>query len=241
VTQQRTDIRVVVLGARGRVGSQICQAVQEAPDLRLVENLDDAEVAVDFTTPDAVMGNLQGCIDRGVHVVVGTSGFDESRLDQVRCWLAHRPGLGVVIAPNFAVGAVLMTEFAERAARYFDSAEIVEMHHPDKLDAPSGTATHTAEMIAAGRAAAGRGAMPDATQDRNGTARGSEVYGVRIHAVRARGLLAHQQVLFGSTGETLTLRHDSLDRSSFIPGVLLAVRAVPDRPGLTVGLGPLLS
>ncbi|BCJ48044.1 4-hydroxy-tetrahydrodipicolinate reductase [Actinoplanes ianthinogenes] len=241
MTQQRTGIRVVVLGARGRVGSQICQAIHAAADLHLVEDLGDAEVAVDFTTPDAVMGNLQRCIDRGVHVVVGTSGFDEARLDQVRSWLADRSGLGVVVAPNFAVGAVLMTEFAERAARYFDSAEIVEMHHPNKLDAPSGTATHTAEMIAAGRAAAGRGAMPDATQDKTGPARGSEVYGVRIHAVRARGLLAHQQVLFGSAGETLTLRHDSLDRSSFIPGVLLAVRAVPDRPGLTVGLGPLLS
>jgi 4-hydroxy-tetrahydrodipicolinate reductase len=192
VTQRRTEIRVVVLGVRGRVGSRVCQAIEQAADLHLVEDLDDAEVAVDFTTPDAVMGNLQRCIDRGVHVVVGTSGFDEARLDRVRSWLAHRPGLGVVIAPNFAVGAVLMTEFAERAARYFDSAEIVEMHHPNKLDAPSGTATHTAEMIAAGRAAAGRGAMPDATQDNNGPARGSDVYGVRVHAVRARGLLAHQ-------------------------------------------------
>jgi 4-hydroxy-tetrahydrodipicolinate reductase len=241
VTQERGGVRVGVLGAGGRVGSRVCRAVEAAPDMDLVAAVDDdADVVVDFTTPDAVMDNLRRCIDQGVHTVVGTSGFSQARLDQVRSWLVDRPDLGVIVAPNFAIGAVLMMEFAARAARFFDSVEIIEMHHATKLDAPSGTAMGTAQMIAARRAAAGLGALRDATAEHMADARGSEVHGVRVHSVRATGLLAHQKVLFGTAGETLTLRHDSLDRSSFIPGVLLAVRSVLTRPGLTVGLAPLL-
>jgi 4-hydroxy-tetrahydrodipicolinate reductase len=251
VTDVREPIRVGVLGARGRMGSEVCRAVDAAEDLELVAMVDEgdwlfnvvdagADVVVDFTTPDAVMDNLHWCVEQGIHAVVGTSGFTAARLDRVRSWLAHRPEVGVVIAPNFAIGAVLMMEFAERAARFYDSVEIVEMHHPQKLDAPSGTALRTAEMVAAARAAAGLGAMPDATKDEMPGARGTEVAGVRVHSLRAAGLVAHQEVLFGMTGETLTLRHDSYERSSFMPGVLLAVRSVRSRPGLTVGLGPLL-
>jgi 4-hydroxy-tetrahydrodipicolinate reductase len=231
------------------MGTEVCRAVDAADDLELVAMVDDgdwlfnvsdagADVVVDFTTPDVVMDNLHWCIDQGVNAVVGTSGFSEARLQRVRSWLAHKPNLGVVIAPNFAVGAVLMMDFAARAARFFESAEIVEMHHPKKIDAPSGTAVRTAEMIAAARE--GMAAMPDATKDEMAGARGSLVEGVRVHSLRATGLIAHQEVLLGTDGETLTIRHDSYDRKSFMPGVLLAVRSVVDRPGLTVGLGPLL-
>jgi 4-hydroxy-tetrahydrodipicolinate reductase len=206
-------MNVGVLGARGRVGRLVCEAVEAAADLDLVDAEDPAAaVVVDFTRHDVVMGNLRRCIERGAHVVVGTSGFDRARLDEVASWLADRPGQGVVIAPSFALGAVLMMEFAARAARYYPSAEIVEMHHAQKLDAPSGTALRTADLV----------------RD------------PRVHSVRANGLLAHQEVLFGGDGERLTLRHDSIDRSSFIPGVLLAIRAIPTRPGLTVGLGSLI-
>ncbi|MDT4987391.1 MAG: 4-hydroxy-tetrahydrodipicolinate reductase [Micromonosporaceae bacterium] len=249
MTDEREPIRVGVLGARGRMGTEVCRAVDAADDLELVAMVDDgdwlfnvsdagADVVVDFTTPDVVMDNLHWCIDQGVNAVVGTSGFSEARLQRVRSWLAHKPNLGVVIAPNFAVGAVLMMDFAARAARFFESAEIVEMHHPKKIDAPSGTAVRTAEMIAAARE--GMAAMPDATKDEMAGARGSLVEGVRVHSLRATGLIAHQEVLLGTDGETLTIRHDSYDRKSFMPGVLLAVRSVVDRPGLTVGLGPLL-
>lgn len=241
MTWERSGIRVGVLGARGRVGSQVCRAVEAATDMDLVAAADgSADVVVDFTKPDAVMENLRRCIDQGIHSVVGTSGFTQDRLDQVRSWLADKPDLGVIIAPNFAIGAVLMMEFAARAARFFGSVEIIEMHHARKLDAPSGTAIRTAQMVAAARAAAGLGEMPDATADHSTGARGSDVHGVPVHAIRAAGLLAHQEVLLCTAGETLTLRHDSLDRSSFIPGVLLAVRSVSSRPGLTVGLAPLL-
>ncbi|MEH1168644.1 4-hydroxy-tetrahydrodipicolinate reductase [Micromonospora sp. CPCC 205539] len=242
-------LRVGVLGARGRVGIEVCKAVDSAGDLELVATVDQgdpvsdvagAEVVVDFTTPDVVMDNLQWCIDQGINAVVGTTGFTEERLELVRGWLARRPGVGVVIAPNFGIGAVLMMQFAARAARYFESAEIIEQHHPRKLDAPSGTATHTARQIARARAEAGLGPAPDATKDEVPGARGAEIDGVRVHAVRATGLVAHQEVLFGTTGETLTIRHDSYDRVSFMPGVLLAVRAVRNRPGLTVGLDALL-
>jgi 4-hydroxy-tetrahydrodipicolinate reductase len=245
-------IRVGVLGARGRMGVEVCKAVDAAPDLELVAMIDQgdwlfnasdaaAEVVVDFTTPEAVMDNLHWCIDQGINVVVGTSGFTEQRLGRVRSWLARKPDVGVVIAPNFAVGAVLMMEFAARASRFFESVEIIEQHHPEKVDAPSGTALRTAEVVAQARATAGSPPMPDATSDEVAGARGAEVAGVRVHSVRARGLVAHQEVLFGTAGETLTIRHDSYDRASFMPGVLLAVRAVLARPGLTVGLGPLLS
>lgn len=240
-----------MLGARGRMGTEACQAIDGSADLKLVASLDvgdvldsvvdaGAGVLVDFTTPDVVMDNLRWCVERGVHAVVGTSGFTTARLDQVRSWLADRPDVGVVIAPNFAIGAVLMMEFAARAARFFESVEVVEMHHPLKIDAPSGTALRTAQLIAEARAAAGLGPVPDATKEEMAGARGTAVEGVPVHSLRARGLVAHQEVLFGAEGETLTVRHDSFDRKSFMPGVLLAIRAVVSRPGLTVGLGPLL-
>jgi 4-hydroxy-tetrahydrodipicolinate reductase len=231
------------------MGVEVCRAVEAAADLELVAAIDQgddrsaaagAEVAVDFTTPDVVLDNLRWCVEAGVHAVVGTTGFTGRRLDQVRDWLAARPEVGVVIAPNFGIGAVLMMQFAERAARHFESVEIIEQHHPRKLDAPSGTATHTARRIAQARAEAGLGPAPDATKDEVPGARGADIDGVRVHAVRATGLVAHQEVLFGTAGETLTIRHDSYDRASFMPGVLLAVRAVRTRPGLTIGLDPLL-
>lgn len=251
MTDEREPIRVGVLGARGRMGAEVCRAVDAAEDLELVAMVDQgdwlfnasdaaAQVLVDFTTPDVVMDNLHWSIDQGISVVVGTSGFTEERLDRVRGWLSHKPDVGVLIAPNFGIGAVLMMQFAARAARYFESAEIIELHHPRKLDAPSGTATHTAQLISAARAQAGLAGMPDATKDEVDGARGADVGGVRVHSVRSAGLVAHQEVLFGTTGETLTIRHDSLDRASFMPGVLLAVRAMANRPGLTIGLDTLL-
>jgi 4-hydroxy-tetrahydrodipicolinate reductase len=202
----------------------------------------EVEVAVDLTRPDAVMENLRFCIENGIHAVVGTSGFDDDRLATLRGWLADAPGVGVLVAPNFAVGAVLMMRFAEQAARFFESVEIVELHHPAKVDAPSGTARRTAEVVAAARRDAGLGPMPDATATATALdgARGARVEGVPVHSVRARGLVAHQEVILGTTGETLTIRHDSYDRESFMPGVLLGIREVGSRPGLTVGLDALL-
>ena len=237
--------RVAVIGAKGRMGSEVVRAVSAADDLELgptydvgdVLDLTGVDVAVDFTQPDAVMGNLKACIDAGVHAVVGTTGFDEPRLEQVRFWLAGTD-VGVLIAPNFGVAAVLMMQFAARAARFFDSVEIVELHHPRKADAPSGTATRTAQLVAQARA--GMAPMPDATSTSLDGARGAVVEGVHVHAVRLAGLVAHQEVILGGEGETLTIRHDSYDRASFMPGVLLGVRAVGDRPGLTVGLEALL-
>jgi 4-hydroxy-tetrahydrodipicolinate reductase len=234
------------------MGSEVSRAIDATEDLELVAMVDQgdwlfniadagAEVVVDFTTPDVVMDHVHWCIDQGINVVVGTSGFTEARYERVRQWLSRKPELGVIVAPNFAVGAVLMMEFAARAAKYFDSIEIVEMHHPAKVDAPSGTAIRTAEMVAAARAVAGKALMPDATKEELVGARGTEVNGVRIHSVRAAGLVAHQEVLLGTEGETLTIRHDSHDRKSFMPGVLLAIRSVRYRPGLTIGLGPLLA
>jgi 4-hydroxy-tetrahydrodipicolinate reductase len=245
------SVKVAVLGAKGRMGATVCDAVRAETDLELVAEFDigdsfdvvgdsGAQVAIDFTTPDAVMGNIESCITRGINVVVGTTGFDADRIASVQAWLDAAPSIGVVISPNFSIGAVLMTAFAEKAARYFESAEIVELHHPRKADAPSGTSRHTAERIAAARRDAGLAPMPDATSSGLEGARGADVEGVHIHAVRLSGLLAHQEVLFGGHGETLTLRHDSLDRISFMPGVLVAVRSVTGRPGLTVGLGSLL-
>jgi 4-hydroxy-tetrahydrodipicolinate reductase len=251
VTEEKEPIRVGVLGARGRMGQEVCRAVDATEDLDLVAMIDQgdwlfnasdaaAQVVVDFTTPDVVMDNLHWCIDQGINVVVGTSGFTQARIERVRAWLKSHPQVGVVIAPNFAIGAVLMMEFAQRAAKFFESVEIIEQHHPRKLDAPSGTALSTAEIIAEARVAAGLEAAPDATKSELPGARGADVAGVRVHSVRASGLMAHQEVLFGTTGETLTIRHDSYDRASFMPGVLLAIRSVVDRPGLTVGLGNLL-
>jgi len=228
------------------MGAEVVRAVGQAEDLELAGafdvgdalDLSGAEVAVDFTHPDAVMDNLRACIDAGVHAVVGTTGFDDERLDVVRGWLSAAPSVGVLIAPNFGVAAVLMMQFAAQAARFFDSAEIVELHHPRKADAPSGTARRTAELIAAARV--GMDPMPDATSTSLDGARGADVSGVRVHAVRLAGLVAHQEVILGGGGETLTIRHDSYDRASFMPGVLLGVRSVASRPGLTVGLEALL-
>jgi len=233
------------------MGSAACAAVEAADDLELVARLGsgdplplltdaEAEVVVDLTRPDAVMANLQFCVENGIHAVVGTSGFDDDRLATLRGWLAEAPGVGVLVAPNFAVGAVLMMRFAEQAARFFESVEIVELHHPAKADAPSGTARRTAEVVAAARRDAGLGPMPDATATSLDGARGAQVEGVPVHSVRARGLVAHQEVILGTTGETLTIRHDSYDRESFMPGVLLGIREVGSRPGLTVGLDALL-
>lgn len=244
-------IRVGVLGARGKVGAEVCRAVEAADDTALVAQIDvddpleglveaGAEAIVDFTHPDVVMDNLRFCIEHGIHAVVGTTGFDEERLSALRGWLEDSPGTGVLIAPNFSIGAVLMMRFAAQAAPYFESVEVVELHHPDKADAPSGTARRTAELIAAARREAGQEAMPDATSTSLDGARGAEVEGVRVHAVRARGLVAHQEVILGGLGETLTVRHDSMDRTSFTPGVLAGLRAIGDRPGLTVGLEHLL-
>ena len=244
-------LRVAVLGARGRMGAEVCRSVEAAADLVLVAAIDDdgavaeaeaagAQVVVDFTRPDVVMTSLAEVVDRGMHAVVGTSGFDEARLAQVAGWLDAAPGVGVVVAPNFALGAVLMMRFARQAAPLFESVEVVEMHHPAKVDAPSGTAIRTAEEMAAARAAAGGVGAPDATAPAVDAARGVSVSGIPVHSVRLRGLVAHQEVLLGNPGETLTLRHDSFDRSSFMPGVLAAVRAVPTRPGLTVGLEAVL-
>ncbi len=244
-------LRVGVLGARGKVGSEICAAVTAADGLELVAEVDagddvdvlrtsGAQVVVDFTHPDVVMANLEFCVAHGIHAVVGTTGFDDERLATLGGWLADAPSTGVLIAPNFSIGAVLMMRFAAEAARFYDSVEIVELHHPTKADAPSGTARRTAELVAAARRAAGSPPMPDATSTGLEGARGADVDGVRVHALRIRGMIAHQEVVLGGPGETLTIRHDSMDRASFAPGVLLGVRAIADHPGLTVGLEHLL-
>jgi 4-hydroxy-tetrahydrodipicolinate reductase len=240
-------INVAVLGARGRMGSEVIKAVEATDGLALVAALDLGDsldqlkgsavhVVVDFTTPDSVMSNLEFLINNGMNVVVGTTGFDDAKLATVKGWLAQNPSVGVLIAPNFAIGAVLMMEFAEKAARYFESAEIIELHHPAKVDAPSGTAARTAELMSAARKEAGLGAMPDATTTALDGARGALVGGIPVHSVRARGLVAHQEVLFGGLGETLTIRHDSIDRAGFMPGVILGVRKIVNTPGLTHGL-----
>lgn len=245
------QIKVAVLGAAGRMGSTVVEAVRAAPDLEVVAAIDaggdlslladvGAQVAVDFTVPSATEGNVHALIDAGIHAVVGTTGWTDESLGRVRDHLASRPDVGVVIAPNFALGAVLAMAFAARAARYFESVEVIELHHPDKVDAPSGTARHTAAAIAAARTAAGIGPSPDATTTALAGARGADVEGVRVHSVRLRGLIAHEEILFGNAGEQLTIRHDSFDRVSFMPGVLHAVRNVGARHGLTVGLEHLL-
>jgi 4-hydroxy-tetrahydrodipicolinate reductase len=233
------------------MGQAVCRAVDGADDLDLVAMIDvgdwlfsvadaDTQVIVDFTHPGVVMDNIRFAVDQGIHIVVGTTGFTDERLDTVRGWLDEAPGLGVLIAPNFAIGAVLSMRFAQIAAPYYPSVEVVELHHPGKADAPSGTSIQTAQLIAAARAAAGVGPAPDATSQALDGARGADVDGIRVHGLRLAGLVAHQEILFGTEGETLTIRHDSLDRSSFMPGVLLAVRNVAQLPGLTVGIEGLL-
>jgi len=240
-------IKVGVLGARGRMGSEVVKAVSTASDLVLTASLDigdslealiagGTEVVVDFTVPDSVMSNLEFLISNGISAVVGTTGFDKARIAELESLLAKHPNVGVLIAPNFAIGAVLMMEFAEKAAKYFESAEIIELHHPDKVDAPSGTSARTAELMSAARRGSELAAMPDATSNLSDGARGFLVGDIPIHSVRLRGLVAHQEILLGGQGETLSMRHDSLDRTGFMPGVLLAIRKVISKPGLTVGL-----
>ena len=242
-------MRVGVLGAKGKVGSTMVQAVQAAEDLTLSAEVDlgdplslltvsQTEVVIDFTQPDVVMDNVKFLIDNGIHAVVGTTGFTDERLQQVRSWLAAKPGSAALIAPNFAIGAVLCMHFAKQAAPFYDSVEVVELHHPHKADAPSGTAVRTAQVIAEARK--DLPPNPDATSTSLPGARGADVDGIPVHSVRLAGLVAHQEVLFGTAGETLTIRHDSLDRTSFVPGVLLAVRRIKERPGLTLGIEALL-
>ena len=242
-------MRVGVLGAKGKVGATMVQAVQAADDLTLSAEVDagdslslftetNTEVVIDFTHPDVVMDNLKFLIDNQIHAVVGTTGFTDERLKQVREWLAGKPKSAALIAPNFAIGAVLSMHFARQAAPFYDSVEVIELHHPHKADAPSGTARRTAELIADARKELPPN--PDATSTALPGARGADVDGVPVHSVRLAGLVAHQEVLFGTAGETLTIRHDSIDRSSFVPGVLLAVRRIRQRPGLTLGIEALL-
>lgn len=242
-----TKLKVGVLGARGKVGAEMCAAVEAADDMELVASVDagddvntlvanGAQVVIDFTHPDVVMSNLEFCIANGIHAVVGTTGFDEGRLAQLETWLADSPGTGVLIAPNFSIGAILMMKFATIAAPFYDSVEIIELHHPTKADAPSGTAARTAKLVAEARAAAGSPPFPDATSQEIEGARGADVDGVRVHALRIRGMIAHQEVVCGGPGETLTIRHDSMDRASFGPGVLTGCRQIGSHPGLTVGL-----
>lgn len=239
------QIRVAVIGASGRMGSEACRAVEHADGLELVArfghdddlgDLGGAHVAVELTVPDASPDNVRHCVERGVHVVVGTTGWDDARLDALCAQLGERAGVGVLIAPNFAIGAILMMRFAEQAARFYESVEVIELHHPNKVDAPSGTAARTARLIGAARADAGLGPVPDATTHDPGGARGARVDGIPVHAVRLRGLVAHQEVLLGGEGEMLTIRHDSFDRASFMPGIIEGIRQVGEHPGLTVGL-----
>jgi 4-hydroxy-tetrahydrodipicolinate reductase len=239
-------IKVGVLGSRGRMGAEVVKAVTEAADLELVSSLDlgdslealvtnGAQVVVDFTTPDSVMANLEFLITHNIHAVIGTTGFDDARVAKIKSLLANSTS-GVLIAPNFAIVAVLMMEFATKAAKYFESAEIIELHHPNKVDAPSGTAARTAELMSKSRKEAGLAAMPDATSTSLDGARGATIGDIPVHSVRLRGLVAHQEVLLGGIGETLSIRHDSIDRVGFMPGVLLGVRQVVNHPGLTFGL-----
>jgi 4-hydroxy-tetrahydrodipicolinate reductase len=240
-------VKVGVLGAKGKMGSQVCLTVEKTEGLELVAALDlgddleqlskaGAQVVVDFTRPEVVMENLAWCIEHGIHAVVGTTGFDAERLETLRTQLAASRSTGVLVAANFSIGAVLMMQFAAKAAKFYESVEIIELHHPNKVDAPSGTARRTAELIAAARQEAGAGPIPDATTTALDGARGADVEGIRVHGIRLRGLIAHQEVLFGDVGETLTIRHDSMDRESFMAGVVVGIRRVVDTPGLTVGL-----
>ena len=240
-----STIKVAVIGANGRMGSEVCRAVESAPDTELVGRFDHgddlgdlggADVVVEFSVPDASAANVAHCVERGVHVVVGTTGWSEDKLATLREQVEAQPGVGVLIAPNFAIGAILMMSFAQQAARFYESVEVVELHHPDKVDAPSGTAARTASLIGTARREAGLGDVPDATTHDPDGARGARVDGIPVHALRLRGLVAHQEVLFGGVGELLTIRHDSFDRVSFMPGVLEGVRKVADHPGVTVGL-----
>lgn len=244
-------MKVAIIGAKGRMGQAMAAGVSETDGLELVAQLDagdpitadtmnGAEVAIEFTRPDATLDNVLALIEAGVHPVVGTTGWTDETLAKVEEKLATKPGSGAVIAPNYALSAVLSMAFAAKAARYFESAEVIELHHPNKVDAPSGTAITTAKHIAQARRQAGLGEMPDATETDPDGARGANIDGVHVHAVRLRGLTAHEEIVFGNPGEQLTIRTDSFDRGSFWPGVLLAIREVTKRPGLTFGLDKLM-
>jgi 4-hydroxy-tetrahydrodipicolinate reductase len=243
--------RVAVLGAQGRMGSTSVAAIEAAEGLELIAQVDvgdalesvtdaGAEAVLVFTTPDVALEQVLWCVERGLHVVVGTSGFDGDRLRAVQDAVDGREGVSVLVVPNFSIGAVLLMRFAATAAPFFESVEVIEMHHPDKVDAPSGTAVRTAELIAASRAEAGSAPVPDATTSDPDGARGATVEGITVHSVRARGFVASQEVLLGGEGEVLALRHDSSTRESFMPGVVAALRHVADRPGVTVGLDAVL-
>ncbi|MDO4909871.1 MAG: 4-hydroxy-tetrahydrodipicolinate reductase [Corynebacterium sp.] len=241
-------INVGVVGAHGRVGQAVCAGVEAAEDLNLAAQVDkgdslellvenNVETIVDFTAPAVVMDTLKFCIEHNINAVVGTTGFTEERFETLRNLLKETGSTShILIAPNFAISAVLTMIFAKQAAKFFESAEVIELHHPNKLDAPSGTAIHTAEAIAEGRKAAGLGAQPDATNQSLEGARGANVAGVPVHAIRMTGMVAHERVIFGTTGQTLTISQDSYDRDSFVPGVLVGVRKIAEHPGLTIGL-----
>jgi len=240
-------MKVAVLGAKGRMGAETVAAIESASDLTLSSALDlgdsldqliktGTEVVIDFTHPDSVMKNLEFAINNGIHVVVGTTGFDDKKLSELKNLLFKNPKVGALIAPNFGLGAVLMMQFSQKAAQYFESVEIIELHHANKVDAPSGTAIRTAELITDARKQSKKGAMPDASKTIIPGARGAKVGDVPIHSVRSHGFVAHQEVIFGDTGETLSIRHDSINRAGFMPGVLIGVRNVAKHPGLTVGL-----
>ena len=242
------EIRVGVFGVSGRMGSEVVRAVTRAEGMTPVggadlgeprELVNRAQVVVDFTHPDAVMDNIEWCLDKGLHMVIGTTGFTTERLERVRELCDEHPEVGVLIASNFSIGAVLMMKFSALAAAFYPSAEIIELHHPNKADAPSGTSATTARRIAAARREAGLGPVPDATVHDDG-ARGAVVEGIHVHGVRLQGLVAHQEVLFGDTGETLSIRHDSFERVSFMPGVVAGIRHVMDHPGLTLEMESVL-
>jgi 4-hydroxy-tetrahydrodipicolinate reductase len=240
-------IRVAVVGAKGRMGQEVCRAIKKDKDLELVAEIDlndslsiavdgKAEVIVDFTNATAALKTAEFAIANGIHLVIGTTGFNKENLTQIKNSLAKSATTGVLVAPNFAISAVLMMQFAATAAKYFESAEIIEFHHPEKLDAPSGTAVRTAEMMTESRSAANREPMPDKTSKSFPGARGGKIGDIPVHSVRMSGLVAHQEVILGEQGETLTIRHDSLDRSGYMPGVLLACKEVGKHPGLNIGL-----
>jgi 4-hydroxy-tetrahydrodipicolinate reductase len=240
-------MKVAVLGAKGRMGAETVAAIESTSDLTLSSALDlgdsldqliktGTEVVIDFTHPDSVMKNLEFAINNGIHVVVGTTGFDDKKLSELNNLLSKNPKVGALIAPNFGLGAVLMMQFSQKAAQYFESVEIIELHHANKVDAPSGTAIRTAELITDARKQSKKGAMPDASKTIIPGARGAKVGDVPIHSVRSHGYVAHQEVIFGDAGETLSIRHDSINRTGFMPGVLIGVRNVAKHPGLTVGL-----
>ena len=241
-------MKVAVIGANGRMGSEVCRAVEADADLELAARIvhdDDlkvmtkaqADVAVEFTTPASVKDNVRFCLENGVHVVVGATGLNEDDLAEIKTW-AEGSAANAFVAPNFAIGAVLMMRFAAAAAPHFDSAEVVERHHEKKVDAPSGTALRTAHLMNETRER--DWVTPPEESETVAGSRGGDVGGVHIHSLRLPGSVAHQEVVLGTAGETLTIRHDSLDRTSFMPGVILAVKKVPTLGPLTVGLEHLL-